>query len=158
MICAECGKEFTGRRKYCSRECMMLAKRKREKIQSQKGNRGIKATRMEDQKKYTTGQKFDDGKQPWFAMPLEVLQPLADVFAAGEKKYEIFNCLERFDDPSRRFYDASMRHLSACQIDSLAIDQELKEKYGVEVYHAAQVAFSILMRLHHCRQERSNGK
>ena len=32
------------------------------------------------------GLKHDTGKQPWFAMPLVVLKPLADVFAAGEKK------------------------------------------------------------------------
>lgn len=98
------------------------------------------------------GLKFDQGKQPWYAMPLQVLEPLADVFAAGEHKYEIFNCLQPFDDPERRFYDGQMRHTEACQIDPLAVDQELLEKYGLTVYHSAQVAFNALMRLHHALQ------
>ena len=99
------------------------------------------------------GLKFDTGKQPWYAMPLEVLEPLADVFAAGEKKYEVFNCLQPFKDGSRRFYDGQMRHTVATQRNPLAIDPELQEKYGVEVYELAQVAFNALMRLHHARRE-----
>ena len=97
----------------------------------------------------THGLKFDEGKQSWYAMPLQILQPLADVFAAGEKKYATFNCLQPFDDPDRRFYDGQMRHAEKCQLDPLAVDQELLEKYGVKVYHSAQVAFNSLMRLHH---------
>ena len=93
------------------------------------------------------GLKLDEGKQGWYPLPLIVLKPLADVFIAGEKKYELFNCLQPFKDPKRRFWDASMRHLEACQIDPLAIDEE------TGCYHAAQVAFSILMRLHHCKGE-----
>jgi hypothetical protein len=99
------------------------------------------------------GLKHDQGKQPWYAMPLEVLQPLADVFAAGERKYSTFNCLQPFADPQRRFYDGQMRHAEACQLDPLAVDQELLEKYGVKVYHQAQVAFNALMRLHHAIKE-----
>jgi len=102
------------------------------------------------------GMKFDQGKQPWFAMPLEVLEPLADVFAAGELKYEIFNCLLPFEDASRRFYDGQMRHTKASQIDPLAIDQELLEKYGVTVYHLAQVSFNALLRLHNALKEAEN--
>lgn len=98
------------------------------------------------------GLKHDQGKQPYFAMPLEVLQPLADVFAAGEKKYATFNCLLPFNDPSRRFYDGMMRHAAASQRDPLAIDEELKEQYGVEVYHLAQIAFNALLRLYHARK------
>lgn len=99
------------------------------------------------------GLKHDSGKQPWYAMPLEVLEPLADVFAAGEKKYATFNCLYPFKDGSRRFYDGQMRHTVATQRDPLAIDKELKEKYGVEVYELAQVAFNALMRLYHAKRE-----
>lgn len=87
------------------------------------------------------GLKHDVGKQKWYAMPLEILEPLADVFAAGEKKYETFNCLNPFDDSDRRFYNSLMRHLEACQIDPLAIDEE------TGCYHQAQVAFSALLRL-----------
>ena len=93
------------------------------------------------------GRKIDDGKQGWYPMPLVLLKPLADTFVAGEKKYSIFNCLQPFDEPKRRFWDAAMRHLEACQIDPLAKDKE------TGCYHAAQVAFSILMRLYHCQKE-----
>jgi hypothetical protein len=87
------------------------------------------------------GLKHDQGKQKWYAMPLEILEPLADVFAAGEKKYEIFNCLELFEDSDRRFYDSQMRHVKESQLDPLAIDEE------TGCYHQAQVAFSALLRL-----------
>lgn len=88
------------------------------------------------------GIKLDSGKQPYYAMPLVLLKPLADVFTAGEIKYKTFNCLQPFDDPDRRFYDAIMRHLEACQLDPLAIDEE------TGCYHAAQIAFNALLRLH----------
>lgn len=90
------------------------------------------------------GLKYDNDKQQWLAMPLEVLKPLANVFVAGEKKYATFNCLQEFDEPNRRFYDALMRHLESSQLDPLAKDEE------TGCYHLAQVAFSALMRLHHC--------
>uniref|UniRef100_A0A6M3M1G9 dATP/dGTP diphosphohydrolase N-terminal domain-containing protein n=1 Tax=viral metagenome TaxID=1070528 RepID=A0A6M3M1G9_9ZZZZ len=93
------------------------------------------------------GLKYDEGKQGWYPLPLEVLRPLADVFLAGEKKYKTFNCLQPFKDQNRRFYDATMRHLEACQLDPLAKDEE------TGCYHAAQAAFSILMRLYHCKKE-----
>ncbi|MCK9436783.1 MAG: DUF5664 domain-containing protein [Synergistaceae bacterium] len=94
------------------------------------------------------GLKFDDGKQEWFAMPLEILEPLADVFNAGEKIYETFNCMLPFNDPSRRFYNATMRHLRESQIDPLAIDKD------TGCYHLAQVAFNVLLRLHNCLREK----
>lgn len=91
--------------------------------------------------------KYDEGKQQWYAMPLVILKPLADVFRAGEKKYEVFNCLQDFKDPERRFYDATMRHLEASQLDPLSVDAE------TGCYHLAQVAFNVLMRLYHCQQQ-----
>jgi hypothetical protein len=93
------------------------------------------------------GQKHDDGKQAWFAMPMEVLIPLAQVYRAGEKKYSTFNCLQPFDDSSRRFYDGMMRHNAESQLDPLAKDGE------TGCYHLAQVAFNALMRLHHALRE-----
>lgn len=96
------------------------------------------------------GLKLDSGKQPWYALPLVILKPLADVFRAGEKKYETFNCLQPFTEPERRFWDATMRHLEACQLDPLAKDEE------TGCYHAAQVAFNILLRLHNCKGEERN--
>ena len=93
------------------------------------------------------GSKRDEGKQEYYAMPLVILKPLADVFHAGAQKYEAFNCLNRFADPDRRFWNAAMRHMEACQLDPLAIDQEIKEEYGLEVYHSAQVAFAMLLRV-----------
>lgn len=99
------------------------------------------------------GLKFDEGKQPWYAMPLVVMQPLADVFRAGERKYATFNCLQPFDEPSRRFYDGMMRHAEKSQLDPLAKDDE------TGCYHLAQVAFNALIRLHHARLEGDrNGK
>jgi len=101
------------------------------------------------------GQKWDKGKQQWFAMPLELLEPLADVFEAGVAKgYELFNCLNPFKDSDRRFWNATMRHLEACQIDPLAIDKDIKDKYGLEVYHSAQVAFNMLLRIRNADIER----
>lgn len=94
------------------------------------------------------GLKFDEGKQPWFAMPLIVLEPLADVFAFGETRYETFNCLKQFKNPNRRFYDGQMRHTVATQLDPL----KRNEKDG-NVYELAQVAFNALMRLYHARLE-----
>lgn len=87
-------------------------------------------------------------------MPLSILEPLADVFRAGEFKYTTFNCLKPFDDPDRRFWDAAMRHLEACQIDPLAIDEEIYGKYGFKVYHAAQVCFNMLMRIYNAEMTR----
>lgn len=109
------------------------------------------------------GSKADIGKQRWFSMPLVVLHPLADAFKAGELKYDVFNCLNQFDNPNDRFWDGAMRHMEKCQLDPLAIDQEIYEKYGIKVYHAAQVAFNTLMRLYHClkeqeAQEAKNGR
>lgn len=96
------------------------------------------------------GVKYDNGKQPWYAMPLAVLKPLADVFAAGEKKYATYNCLKPFKDSDRRFWDATMRHLEECQIDPLAKDPE------TGCYHGAQAAFNILMRIYHHKKEAAN--
>lgn len=94
------------------------------------------------------GLKFDEGKQPWFAMPLIVLEPLADVFAFGETRYETFNCLKPFENPNRRFYDGQMRHTKATQLDPLKRNEE-----DGNVYELAQVAFNALMRLYHARIE-----
>ena len=102
----------------------------------------------------TEGCKEDKGKQNYYALPLVILKPLADVFTAGERKYELFNCLNPFKDSDRRFWNASMRHMEACQIDPLAIDQEIKDKYGLEVYHSAQVAFNMLLRIRNADIER----
>jgi hypothetical protein len=98
------------------------------------------------------GLKLDVGKQGWYPMPLIVLKPLADVYIAGEKKYAIFNCLNPFKDSDRRFWDASMRHLEACQIDPLAIDEE------TGCYHGAQVAFNMLMRIFNAVNKKKDKK
>jgi hypothetical protein len=92
------------------------------------------------------GLKKDTGKQEWYAMPLEILEPLADLFRAGEQKYGTFNCLNPFDDPSRRFYNAAMRHMRDCQVDPLAKDPENG------CYHGVQVAFNMLLRIYNCRK------
>ena len=93
------------------------------------------------------GSKYDEGKQQWHSLPLEILEPLADLMEAGCKKYGKFNCLENFDNPDERFWNANMRHAAACQRDPLAIDPE------TGCYHEAARAFSSLMRIYHCRRE-----
>ena len=96
------------------------------------------------------GQKWDNGKLDWHCLPLTVLTPLVGVFEAGIKKgYGRFNCLQPFSNPDQRFFSATMRHLEACQLDPLAIDEE------TGCYHAAQVAFNTLMRLYHAKKEAS---
>lgn len=96
------------------------------------------------------GLKQDKGKQPYYAMPLSVLKPLADLYAAGEIKYATFNCLQPFEDGDRRFWDAIMRHLEECQMDSLAKDPE------TNCYHLAAVAFNALHRLNDAIQRSKN--
>lgn len=95
------------------------------------------------------GLKLDKGKRQWYAMPLSVVALLADVFAAGEKKYETFNCMKPFENGDRRFWDATMRHMEACQMDPKAIDPE------TGCYHGVQAAWNLLLRTYHA-QERKN--
>ena len=90
--------------------------------------------------------KYDNDKQEWYAMPLEVASLLADVFAAGEKKYETFNCLKEYPEFDRKLWNATMRHLQECQMNPLATDEE------TGCYHAAQATWNALMRLYHARR------
>lgn len=94
------------------------------------------------------GMKADSGKVDWYALPLEILEPLAAVMRAGEQKYGTFNCLEQFKESNRRFWSANMRHAVKCQQDPLAIDEE------TGCYHEACRAFSSLMRIYHAKKER----
>lgn len=93
------------------------------------------------------GMKYDEQKQKWFSLPLEILEPLADLMEAGAKKYERFNCLEPFEDSSERFYNAMLRHIKESQRNPLAIDTD------TGCYHLACVAFNSLMRLYHTQRE-----
>ena len=102
------------------------------------------------------GAKFDEGKQSWYLLPLEIIEPLAEVMNVGEKKgYGNFSCLDTFTDPNRRFYDGQMRHTVASQRDPLAVNKEYDKegRYVGECYHLACVAFNALMRLYHARKE-----
>jgi hypothetical protein len=97
------------------------------------------------------GSKHDSGKQGWYSLPLEILEPLADVTEFGANKYELFNMLKPFDQSNKRFWNGLMRHLKLCQQDPLAVNHE-----DGNVYHLAQVAFNSLLRLHHAIQERGH--
>jgi hypothetical protein len=97
--------------------------------------------------KNAAGKKADTGKQRWYAMPLSLLTDLSDAFNFGEREYGLFNCLQPFDDPRARFWNAMMRHLEACQVDPLAKDS----RSGC--YHAACAAFNVLMYLYHSKRE-----
>lgn len=95
------------------------------------------------------GMKFDKGKQPWHALPLELLWPLADLMDVGAVKYEKFNCLQPFGNSDERFWDAIMRHLADCQIDPLALDfrPENEDDVGTGCFHLACATFGCLLRL-----------
>ena len=93
------------------------------------------------------GKKFDTGKLDWSVIPLEVLEPLVEVFMAGERKYGYLNCLREFENGDRRFFAAAMRHSVACQLNPLATDEE------TGCHHAAQAAWNHLMRLYHAKRK-----
>ena len=61
------------------------------------------------------GLKLDTGKLDWSCIPLEILEPLVEVFQAGAVKYEFMNCLKPFKNGDRRFFAAGMRHKVASQ-------------------------------------------
>ena len=102
------------------------------------------------------GEKHDEGKMDWFLLPLELLEPLAEVMLIGEKKgYGNFSCLGSYENYNRRFYNSAMRHLKSAQRDPLAINHEVDEhgNHVGDCYHLACEAFSALMRLYHARKE-----
>ncbi len=92
------------------------------------------------------GVKHDQGKLDWSTIPLEILEPLVQVFEAGAKKYGYMNCLKAFENGDRRFFAAAMRHTVDSQEDVLAKDDD------TGCYHAAQAAWNHLLRLHHARR------
>lgn len=98
------------------------------------------------------GLKYDKGKLDWHLMPLEVLEPLVEVFVAGATKYGAFNCLKPFDNGDQRFFSAAMRHTVRCQMDPLAVDEE------TGCYEAAEAAWNHLIRLYHARKASTKGE
>ena len=96
------------------------------------------------------GLEFDKGKIDWSVIPLEVIEPLVEVFMAGEAKYGFMNCLKDFENGDRRFFAAAMRHKVACQHDPLARDEETGQLHGY------QDAWNMIMRTFHAlKRERS---
>jgi hypothetical protein len=93
------------------------------------------------------GLKFDDQKLDWHSFPLETLEGVIKVAMAGCVKYQRFNCLKPFDNGDQRFFSAAMRHLVACQLDPLAIDEE------TGCFHSDQAAWNLIMRAYHARKE-----
>ena len=96
------------------------------------------------------GLKHDEGKLDWHALPLELVELLVPVAVAGANKYGRHSILQTIEDAGPRHYSATMRHLSACQLDPLAIDPESG------CYHAVHAAYDLLARVYQCegRQER----
>lgn len=92
------------------------------------------------------GIKFDDEKIDWSVLPLEILEPLVEVFVAGEKKYGYLNWKKDFENGDRRFHAAAMRHTLDAQYDPLARDVDGEQP--TNCYHLAQAAWNALMRLH----------
>ena len=89
------------------------------------------------------GLKNDKEKLDWSVLPLEILEPLVEVFMSGEKKYGYLNWKKDFKNGDRRFFAANMRHLKEAQYDPLAVDVG-----ETECLHLAQCAWNILIRLH----------
>ena len=96
------------------------------------------------------GLKHDEGKLDWHALPLELVELLVPVAVNGANKYGRHSILQTIEDAGPRHYSATMRHLSACQLDPLAIDPESG------CYHAVHAAYDLLARVYQCegRQER----
>ncbi len=95
------------------------------------------------------GVKHDAEKLDWSLLPLEVLEPLVDVFRLGAEKYGFENWRKEFENGDRRFHAARMRHIKEAQGDPLAINEE-----DGGVYHEAQVAWNSLMRLWQAQQRK----
>jgi len=94
------------------------------------------------------GLKNDKGKLDWSLLPLELIEPLVKIFAAGAEKYGRDNWRKGFAQADKRFYAAAMRHTAACQADPLAVDTET----GCD--HAAQAAWNHLIRLYIAKEEK----
>ena len=96
------------------------------------------------------GLKHDEGKLDWHALPLELVELLVPVAVNGANKYGRHSILQTIEDAGPRHYSATMRHLSACQLDPLAIDPESG------CYHAVHAAYDLLARVYQCegRHER----
>ena len=93
------------------------------------------------------GLKHDEGKLDWHALPLELVELLVPVAVNGANKYGRHSILQTIEDAGPRHYSATMRHLSACQLDPLAIDPESG------CYHAVHAAYDLLARVYQCRLE-----
>jgi hypothetical protein len=102
------------------------------------GERAFKEDLMSD-----VGLKLDSEKIDWSVLPLEILEPLVEVFAAGEKKYGHLNWQKEFKNGDRRFHAATMRHIKDAQYDPLA-----KDLGDTECFHLAQASWNLLIRLH----------
>jgi len=90
------------------------------------------------------GTKHDQGKTPYYLLPLSFVKPLVAVFALGKERYGFENWKKDFNTPEmteeQRFTSALMRHAEAIQEHGpLAINHE-----DGGVYHAAQIAWDAL--------------
>ena len=69
-----------------------------------------------------SGKKYDNGKTRWDLIPWKQFKQVADVLTYGAKKYDDENW-KSVDNEKRRYFSASMRHLTAW-IDGEKIDEE----------------------------------
>lgn len=99
-----------------------------------------------------SGLKFDQGKIDWSVVPMEVLEPLVQVFMAGELKYGFMNCLKEFERGDRRFFAAAMRHAVECQHIPTARDVE------TGCLHGYQAAWNLIMRTWHAERRLKQGE
>jgi len=94
------------------------------------------------------GLKFDTGKLDWSLMDFDLIEPLVEILAHGEKVYGYENWKKDFGPNfKRRFRAARLRHERDAHADSLA-----RNVQDGNVYHLAQVAINALFELYHARK------
>ena len=82
--------------------------------------------------------RFNEGKLPWFDMPLFLFRPVMRVSEYGAKKYSAFNYLK--GGPQSQYINSAMRHIDAhCDHTQSDIDQESG------CYHLAHAAWNLMV-------------
>lgn len=98
----------------------------------------------------STGKKFDQSKPPVTRGVLHyfprALEEVAMASKVGHTKYSVPYLDKNWmkvEDGEGRYLDGAGRHLLKISSEG-ALDKESLETFGIEVYHAAQVAWNIL--------------
>lgn len=97
------------------------------------------STKSEDSDE-STGKRFNNGKLRWRNFPMFLIEPLIEVGAAGERKYDTFNFLKGLT--ALDTMDSLKRHLVKLESPYHPdVDEES------QCHHAAHVAWNALVLL-----------